>query len=50
MSSSIKDKSSAFRHVNYGWDDDYAATLDPVARLAPNVQANVQAILPPEPR
>ena len=33
MSSSIKDKSSAFRHVNYGWDDDYAATLDPVARL-----------------
>ena len=33
MSSSIKDKSSAFRHVNYGWDDDYAARLDPVARL-----------------
>lgn len=33
MSSSIKDKSSAFRHVNYGWDDEYAATLDPVARL-----------------
>jgi rhamnulose-1-phosphate aldolase/alcohol dehydrogenase len=27
------DKSSAFRHVNYGWDDKYAATLDLVERL-----------------
>ena len=29
----MSDKSSGFRHVNYGWDDDYAATLDPVGRL-----------------
>ncbi|MEO8286227.1 MAG: bifunctional rhamnulose-1-phosphate aldolase/short-chain dehydrogenase [Chloroflexota bacterium] len=33
MPASISDKSSAFRHVNYGWDDEYAATLDPVGRL-----------------
>ena len=33
MSSSIQDKSSAFRHVNYAWDDAYAAALDPVGRL-----------------
>src|SRR5919199_13560 len=31
--SKVADKSSAFRHVNYGWDDDYAARLDPVERL-----------------
>src|SRR5256714_14513915 len=31
--SNVADKSSAFRHVNYGWDDDYAAKLDPVDRL-----------------
>ena len=31
--SNIADKSSAFRHVNYGWDDDYASTLDPVGKL-----------------
>lgn len=33
MASTIADKSSAFRHVNYGWDDDYAAKLDPVELL-----------------
>ena len=33
MSSTITNKSSAFRHVNYGWDDAHAATLDPVGRL-----------------
>ncbi len=25
--------SASFRHVTYGWDDAYASTLDPVARL-----------------
>ncbi|MDW8234964.1 MAG: bifunctional rhamnulose-1-phosphate aldolase/short-chain dehydrogenase, partial [Roseiflexaceae bacterium] len=24
---------SRFRHVHYGWDEAYAATLDPVGRL-----------------
>src|SRR4051812_12568914 len=33
MRSAISDKSASFRHVNYGWDDAYAATLDPVGRL-----------------
>src|SRR4051812_34555721 len=33
MRSAISDKSASFRHVNYGWDDSYAATLDPVGRL-----------------
>src|SRR3954452_5008026 len=33
MTSAISDKSASFRHVNYGWDDSYAATLDPVGRL-----------------
>src|SRR6266496_612592 len=33
MPTAISDKSSGFRHVNYGWDDDYASTLDPVGRL-----------------
>src|SRR5436190_19012483 len=33
MSSSVANKSSAFRHVNYGWDDDYASSLDPVELL-----------------
>src|SRR5215218_1498771 len=33
MSTAITNKSSSFRHVNYGWDDEYAGTLDPVARL-----------------
>ena len=33
MSSATTTQSSAFRHVNYGWDDAHAATLDPVERL-----------------
>ena len=33
MTSRVRDKSSAFRHVNYGWDDSYADTLDHVDRL-----------------
>jgi rhamnulose-1-phosphate aldolase/alcohol dehydrogenase len=33
MSATITDKSSAFRHVNYSWDDEHASKLDPVARL-----------------
>src|SRR6476469_1998561 len=33
MASSVRDKSSAFKHVNYKWDDNYAAKLDPVERL-----------------
>src|SRR5437764_10408548 len=33
MSTATTTKASAFRHVNYGWDDAYAATLDAVGRL-----------------
>src|SRR5215204_7068801 len=33
MSTAVTKKSSAFRHVNYGWDDEHAASLDPVERL-----------------
>src|SRR5215218_9963639 len=33
MSTAITNKSSAFRHVNYGWDDEHASKLDPVDRL-----------------
>jgi rhamnulose-1-phosphate aldolase/alcohol dehydrogenase len=33
MSTAITNKSSSFKHVNYGWDDAHADTLDPVARL-----------------
>src|SRR5881398_2024785 len=33
MSTATTTQASAFRHVNYGWDDAYAATLDAVGRL-----------------
>src|SRR5947209_13827117 len=33
MSATISDKSSAFKHVNYLWDDAVAGQLDPVGRL-----------------
>ncbi len=33
MSSATSTEASSFRHVNYGWDDEYASKLDPVERL-----------------
>jgi rhamnulose-1-phosphate aldolase/alcohol dehydrogenase len=33
MSTATTTKPSGYRHVNYGWDEAYAATLDPVDRL-----------------
>lgn len=33
MSVQTSTKAAAFRHVNYGWDDDYVARLDPVEKL-----------------